>query len=171
MIPTEAQCLSILEREGAPEQVVAHCKAVTAFVRELADRAALKLKVDKPALIAAALLHDVGRSKTHGAEHGAVGAQIARSYGADDSVCRMIERHVGSGLDDAEAARLGLPAGRIYVPLTIEEKILCYADKHLFGEKRVSSGEATAAFKDDIGEGPAFDRLTKLMAEVSALCS
>ena len=70
-----------------------------------------------------ALLHDIGRSKTHGITHAIVGAEIARSYGYSQDVLNIIERHIGAGITESEAVKLGLPA-KSYVPQTLEEKIV-----------------------------------------------
>lgn len=47
-----------------------------------------------------------------------------------ESLARIAERHTSSGLTHAEiiAARLPLPLDRSYMPETVEEKLICYAD-------------------------------------------
>jgi uncharacterized protein len=75
-----------------------------------------------------ALLHDIGRSITHGLAHGYEGALLLRRLGFDERVARIAERHVLGGIGAAEARSFGLP-GRDFIPITLEEKIVCYADK------------------------------------------
>jgi uncharacterized protein len=118
-----------------PAQVIHHCLAVSALAMEIANK--LKVKgcmVDLALVEAGALLHDLGRSKTHGVEHGLVGGQIAQSIGLPESVVHIIQRHVGAGITDEEADWLEFPQGN-YVPTTLEEKIVCYADKRIDHDK------------------------------------
>ena len=88
----------------------------------------------------AAMLHDIGCFRTdapgiccHGTEpyicHGIIGAQLLRKEGLPRHA-RVAERHTGTGLTAAtiEAQRLPLPHTDL-VPETIEEQIICYADK------------------------------------------
>ena len=48
----------------------------------------------------------------------------------------IIERHIGGGITASEAEKLGWPKG-VYVPVTLEEKIVSYADKLIENSKRV----------------------------------
>ena len=45
-----------------------------------------------------------------------------------EAVIAIIKRHVGGGITDAEAKKLGWPKDN-YTPVTLEEKIVSYADK------------------------------------------
>jgi uncharacterized protein len=88
----------------------------------------------------AALLHDIGIFLTdsptldcHGREpyirHGILGREILEALGLPRHglVC---ERHVGVGLSAEDIRRSGLPLPeRDMRPVTVEEKIICYADK------------------------------------------
>jgi uncharacterized protein len=88
----------------------------------------------------AAMLHDVAIFLTdspglgcHGREpyvrHGVLGREIMDSLGhpAHGLVC---ERHVGAGISAADIRRFGLPLPeRDMLPVSIEERIICYADK------------------------------------------
>ena len=60
--------------------------------------------------------------------HGVAGADILRAEGVDERYARVAERHTGVGLDPDEARALGLPEGRVYMPLTQLERLICYAD-------------------------------------------
>ena len=106
---------------------------------EIADRVA-HLKPDLTFLEQAARLHDIGIYLTNSpelgcfgknsyVEHGYLGRKILDKFGlpAHALVC---ERHVGVGMteDDIRSQGLPLPA-RDMVPVSIEEKIICYADK------------------------------------------
>ena len=83
------------------------------------------------------LLHDIGRSKTHDFDHGIIGANILKERGFSKRLSRICETHILGGLDKEDAKKIGLPE-RDYLPLTLEEKIVCLADKHISGTKDVS---------------------------------
>ena len=83
-----------------------------------------------------ALLHDIGRSTTHGIHHAIAGADIARKLGLPSEVVSIIERHIGAGLSKKEAAILGLPK-KDYLPVTLEEKIVTHADNLIEDNKKV----------------------------------
>ena len=61
-------------------------------------------------------------------EHGYVGAKILEEEGVDAVVVEIVRRHVGAGISKEEAASLGFPKGD-YIPRTLEEKVVCFADK------------------------------------------
>lgn len=95
-------------------------------------------KVDRQFLKEAAMLHDIGIFLTHAPDidchekkhylfHGYLGAQLLRKHKLFRHA-RVCERHVGVGLRAAEAKKLGLPI-RAFLPLTLEEQIICFADK------------------------------------------
>ena len=101
-------------------------------------------KLDRPGvdlnfLEEAALLHDIGVCRTaapkfhcHGTEpyirHGVIGREILEGEGLPRHglVC---ERHIGVGLSvaDIRSQRLPLPEVEM-MPLSLEEKIVCFAD-------------------------------------------
>ncbi len=53
------------------------------------------------------------------------------SEGFDERLARVAERHTGSGLthDNIVAQGLPLPLDRCYMPQTVLERLICYADK------------------------------------------
>jgi uncharacterized protein len=126
-------------------------------------------KVDLRLVEAGALLHDIGRSQTHSIEHGAVGGQIARRLGMPMELANIIERHVGAGLTQDEARRNNLPKGN-YVPETLEEKIVCYADKLIEGAHEVGIDSTIDSFSQELGvDHPAIKRLQNLHKEMTAV--
>jgi uncharacterized protein len=99
----------------------------------------------------AALLHDIGVSCVHAPHshcrgsapyicHGILGRQILENEGLPRHAM-VAERHIGVGLTvkDIHEQRLPLPL-RDMSPLTVEEKIVCFAD--LFYSKK--PGQLTA---------------------------
>lgn len=80
-----------------------------------------------------------------------------------------MERHVGSGIPAEEAVKIGLPK-RDFIPETLEEKIVSYADKLIEGKHRVPFDEALDKFAKDLGaDHPAIDRLRRLHMELVRL--
>ena len=98
------------------------------------------LKANKSFLENAAMLHDIGIFMTNSPGfgcrgrhpyicHGMLGAQLLRDRGLPDYAL-VCERHVGVGIsaEDIRHFRLPLPE-KDMLPVTIEEQIVCYADK------------------------------------------
>jgi uncharacterized protein len=127
---TDSKAYNILIKHG---RQVAH-KAL-----EIADRVA-HLKPDQTFLEQAAQLHDIGIFLTNSpelgcfgknsyVEHGYLGHKILDKIGlpAHALVC---ERHVGVGMTAEDIRHQGLPLpARDMIPVSIEEQIICYADK------------------------------------------
>lgn len=130
-IPTPEECIGLLRKSGCSEQVIRHCMVV----RDVAVRMAEKANADLKLVDASALLHDIGRSKTHGILHAFEGGKIAKKFGLPESIVKIIERHIGAGLPADEAKKLGLPE-KDYIPETIEEKIVCHADSLVDNNKK-----------------------------------
>jgi len=137
----ESDAIALLVKSGCSIDVIEHCKAVARYARKIAQdinkSAQMKGKsanIDTNAVYLGALLHDIGRSKTHGIYHAVVGASIASENGVDDKLVKIIERHIGAGITKEEAQGLGLPV-KDYLPVTIEEKIVAHADNLVFGRK------------------------------------
>jgi uncharacterized protein len=146
---------------------VEHCKAVSQLAVEFAKRIKAKgIYVDIGLVRIGGLLHDIGRSKTHGVEHGYIGSEIASSLGLPEAITKIIERHVGSGIPASEAVLLNLPE-RDFLPLTLEEKLVSYADKLIDGKKRIEFDRVLDRFAIELGPThPAVGRLVKLHGEL-----
>ena len=130
--PTREECLAILKQLGCGENVIEHILVVT----EIALTFASKIPEADIALVeAGALLHDMGRSKTHGIAHAVEGAKLARERNLPEEVVRIIERHICAGIPKEDAIQLGLPE-KDYFPETIEEKIVAHADNLVEGNNR-----------------------------------
>jgi len=163
-IPSKAKCLDLLKEAGCSDEVICHCKAV----RDIAVRIAQKAHARVDLVEAGALLHDIGRSKTHTIRHAVEGAKIARHLGLSDEIVNIIERHIGAGLSKDVAKSLRLPK-KDFIPETLEEKIVCHADNLLDDctrqpieievEKALSEGNKDYAI-----------RLARLHWELSEIC-
>jgi uncharacterized protein len=110
----------------------------------------VSIPVDREMVRQGGLVHDIGRSRTHGIDHGVVGAEIAKKLGFSIALINIIERHIGAGIPASEAERLGLP-GKDYIPLTPEEKIVSYADNLISGVSEVPFSKALDRFKVILG--------------------
>jgi uncharacterized protein (TIGR00295 family) len=164
-IPTEEEALELLKREKASESVINHSKSVTELVKKLIRG----LKVDRKIVIAGAVLHDIGRSKTHGVKHGVIGTQILKEKDIDERIISIVETHVGAGIPKEEGINLGLP-NKDLVPKTLEEKIVCYADKLLIGTYVATENEALYEFKKKLGRNhPAIKRMKNLFQDVKKI--
>ena len=116
-----------------------HSRQVADKALEIARRCNLDIPLD--IVETAAMLHDIGIFLTnapdidcYGSEHyichGILGAELLRKEGFDEEIARVAERHTGAGLtiDDIDRQQLPLPR-KDYLPETMLEKLICYADK------------------------------------------
>jgi uncharacterized protein len=137
-LPSREQAIQFLYESGCSARVMRHCEAVAKLAVETAETLRKKgLDVDVALVEIGALLHDVGRSKTHTVHHAIVGAEIAKSAKMPEPVVSILKRHVGGGITADEAKKLEWPADDVYIPFTLEEKIVSYADKLIASGKRV----------------------------------
>jgi len=159
-VPTREESLKLLKQAECSQGVIEHCQMVTRIAIRLALTLQAKgYRVDIHLVESGAILHDIGRSVTHGVEHGALGGQIARKLGIDNAVARIIERHVGAGLTNEEAQKNGLPPG---------EKIVCYADKLTEGDHEVPIEVEMEKLTSELGSShSAIKRLKILHAEIT----
>lgn len=158
--------LRILREVGCSEIVIKHCLSVERTALSIARKArARDNKIDLELVSLGALLHDIGRARTHGITHGIEGGKILRGLGLLDFV-GFAERHIGAGIPADEARELGLPV-RDFMPKTPEEKIVTYADKLIMGNRRISYRRALEWLKLELGKGhPAIKRFEKLHLEI-----
>lgn len=115
-----------------------------------------EVEVDLDFLTEAALLHDIGIRECDAPsihctgsapylQHGPIGRRMLEAEGLPKHAL-VCERHTGSGMTKEDVVREGLPLEpRDYVPLSIEEKLICVADKfysknpkRLFREKALA---------------------------------
>ena len=169
-LPGRGEALGILRDAGCSRGVVSHCLNVAGLAAriggELVDAG---FELDLALVEAGALLHDLGRSVTHGIGHGALGGELARGLGLPLAVVRIIERHVGAGIPADEAEELGLPVG-VYVPESLEEKLVCYADKLAEGRGEVEFGVTVGRMAEELGaDHPAIGRMWALHAEITGM--
>ena len=113
----------------------------------------------------AALLHDIGIFRTHapsifctGSEpyicHGVIGSELMESRGLH-RYALVCERHTGAGLSCEEIIAQNLPLPhRDMIPISIEEKIICYADK-FFSKSKITEEKTVADIRRSMAKfGP-----------------
>ena len=136
--------ISIITAYYDPESLtcrllIAHGKQVGDFALAAAERVS-HLNPDLDFIRKAAMLHDIGIFLTHAPKlgcngdhpyicHGFLGGELLEEKGLT-RLALVCERHVGVGItaEDIQGHHLPLPA-REMVPVSLEEQIICYADK------------------------------------------
>lgn len=155
-----SECIRLLRAVGCDGEVIKHCNAVAELALEIARRH--YNTVNEELIFRGALLHDMGRARSHGIAHGVVGGEMARELGLEESLVRIIQRHVGAGITVEEAEEVGLPPVDL-IPETMEEKIVAHADNLIAGWKRTSIEDAIANLKAKLGEShPSIKRMIAL---------
>jgi len=118
--------IAVLVKAGSPAEAVRHSTEVARKALEIVSR--VKIPVNRHLLARGAILHDLGKAKTYGMEHGEIGAKMAEELGLEEEIRQIILKHIRGGLTAMEAEELGLPV-RDYTLRTPEEKIIIYADR------------------------------------------
>jgi len=154
----------MLRDAGCSKEVVEHCKTVTGLALKIAK----KCNANTELVEAGALLHDIGRSRTHGVMHGVEGAEIGRKLGLPDEVVNIIERHLGGGIGREEAVKIGLPE-KDYTPVTLEEKIICHADNLIAHNRKQTLSEAIEPYVKN-GRNDIAEKIKNLHKELSEKC-
>ncbi len=158
---------SLLLRQNIQKNVFEHCLTVSLYSVEVAEKIrAQGHEVDVGFVEVGGLIHDIGRARTQGILHGVEGAKILAKH---PRLARVCECHIGGGITKDDAEKLGLPP-KDYLPHTLEEKIICYADKLVEGNKRITIDDAIQKFEQRLGKDhPTIDRIRELDAEMKTL--
>lgn len=163
--------LRALREAGCSNEVIQHCLTVERTALELARGIrANGYTVDLKIVSVGALLHDIGRARTNSIRHGVEGGRILQGLGMGD-FARFAECHIGAGIPASEAKELGLPE-RDFMPRSLEEKIVAYADKLVIGHRTGSYKQALEWFRSELGpEHPAIERFKVLHKEIKKLAA
>jgi uncharacterized protein (TIGR00295 family) len=164
VIPDRPQSLALHTKFGSADRIVRHCSTVATVSEKIADAIIGRgIPLDRQAVLAGALLHDIGRSRVQTVDHGYVGAEILRAEGVDAVVVEIVKRHVGAGISPEEVRSLGFPEGD-YIPRTLEEKVVCFSDKMV-------SSDSVQPFEEEerryIRKGHDVERLRRLRDDVA----
>lgn len=143
---------AIIDKYYPKENALKHILMVHS--RSVADKALAivrthpELNADSQFVEEAAMLHDIGIFRCNAAGiqcfgtepyicHGTIGAELLREEGFPRHA-RVCERHTGAGLSLHDIITQNLPVPhQDLLPETIEEQIVCYADK-FFSKTRLS---------------------------------
>ncbi len=155
-IPSKIQAMKLMKSLGLENNILQHQLAVMREARDIAYNIK-KVKLNIRLIKIGALMHDIGRTRNHSLLHGPMGGDIIREHGFSEELARIAERHSMAGLSPAEAQTFNLP-DRIYEPQTIEEKIVCLADKYYIGTEKVTVQERFQRWIDKYGETPLLKR-------------
>jgi uncharacterized protein len=116
-----------------------HATQVADMAVALNESAGIGLDADM--VRGAAMTHDIGICRTNALgihcfgdepymRHGILGAEILRQEGAPEEWARVAETHTGTGLTETDIYQQQLPLPmRDFMPETLLEKLVCYADK------------------------------------------
>ena len=171
ILPDRDFAIELLKRLKIPLSIRRHSEKVADKAIEIA-RKIKKVKVDMDLIEIGALLHDIGRTKTHSFKHALIGGKILRQRGFSEKLARICETHILGGLDREDAKKLGLPE-KDYLPVTIEEKIICLADKHMAGTREVSIQERFNRWFSKYGKTTLLEkskrRIEKIQKEIEEL--
>lgn len=142
---TEAEIYGIIdtyyaENEQLHTLLLKHSSSVAQKALSIVDNHP-EFHCDRDLVFAGAMLHDIGIILTdapgifcHGTHpyicHGILGADILRKHD-QERLALIAERHTGTGLTPETIVSQGLPLplDKVLCPVSIEEQIVCYADK------------------------------------------
>jgi uncharacterized protein (TIGR00295 family) len=145
-IPTNDELFDLMSQLGFPDGIKEHSVVVKEIAMDFVKRIRGRdpnTKIDGRVVEAGALLHDIGRVKSHALDHGYRGYRILKEAKIDDRVARCALVHVLGGftVDDIKKEFPGNFKDEINIslmPQTMEEKIVCFADKHAVGAMQVT---------------------------------
>lgn len=176
-------CIAIIEKYYTKNTslynlLIVHSKSVAELAVEIVASHP-ELGADASFVYEAAMLHDIGIFLTNAPKifctgdkpyimHSLLGAEILRTEGLEKHAL-VCERHTGAGISAIEIKNQNLPLpNKDFIPISIEEKIVAYADKFFSKSspnKRKSFAEARGSlqrFGDEILAR--FDEWSKLFA-------
>lgn len=118
--------IDLLKSQGMEKSDIDHSVQVAEKALEIASR--MSTELDMELIGRGALFHDLGKTVTHGIQHGLIGARKGAELGLPPEVNLIMEKHIRGGLTDSEAVELGLPV-KDYTLHRIEERVIIYADR------------------------------------------
>jgi len=135
--------------------LVEHGKLVAQKALAAAQRVP-ELKPDLEFINTAAVLHDIGIFLTKSPDfgcygkhpyicHGILGGELLKKKGHPE-LALVCERHIGVGISIADIQHYNLPLpSRDMIPLSIEEQLICYADKFFSKNSNAEPAEKSIA--------------------------
>lgn len=158
---TEKEAVGILKKYAPDEKIFStvyeHSLAVKKVAEDVCNKLRQDISVDRHLVAIGCILHDIGRfrCRPHTAEsikHGIEGAKILRKEKLE-KCARIAECHIGIGIPKEEIIKQDLPLPlKDYLPETVEEKIITYADNLVAGTKLMDEEYVVERFSDKIGQ-------------------
>ncbi|MBW2999418.1 HDIG domain-containing protein [Candidatus Woesearchaeota archaeon] len=170
----EKEAIELLKKYSPNDEVFEKVLSHSKKVQEIALRIAKQIPgVDVEFVKTASLLHDIGRfaCPPHTKEsirHGVAGAEILRKEGLEKHAL-VAERHLGAGIPKEEIIKqkLDLPL-KDFVPVSVEEKIICHADNLVFGDREGTMEEVIERYEAELGKEYG-EKVKELADEVEAM--
>ena len=140
--------------------LIIHSKAVTDKAVDIAKKVS-HLNPDIDFIKEAAMLHDIGICMTKAPHigcfgkhpyicHGYLGAEILKKKGLPRHAL-VCERHTGTGLSAEYIKTNNLPIPiRDMLPVSLEERIICYADKFFSKSKDISKESLIEKIREEL---------------------
>jgi uncharacterized protein (TIGR00295 family) len=169
----EKQAIALLKKQSKDPKVfnmiLSHVKLVERIALKIAKKIQKnKHPVDIELVKVGSLLHDIGRfscppKTSTGIRHGIVGSAILRKEAKGERnkekkaillKCALVcDRHIGVGIKKSDIIKQGLNLPlRDFVPKTLEENIISYADNLAEGKKVMDINYVIERFRKEVGE-------------------
>ncbi|MCK5490883.1 MAG: HD domain-containing protein [Candidatus Pacebacteria bacterium] len=152
------------------EVIVNHGFMVLHKSIEIINKKKLYDRIDFDLIVSGCLLHDIGafefmkntqKFQIDYLRHGIVGGSILRNEGLNKEAL-IAERHIGSGLSKEYIVQNNLPLPKKdFLPLTLEQKIICYADKFHSKSGKIDTLDSIKIEMKGFGKEP-FERFLEL---------
>jgi uncharacterized protein len=159
-----------LKKHRCDDYIIQHGLLVMDLSEKMAKELILVgINVDTEAVLRGALLHDIGRSKEHSVRHGFLGGEILRKDGYNKKIISIVENHVGGGIDKQDCKKLGMPE-RDFIPISLEEKIVCLADKYIEDNQIQPLHKTLSKFDEILGDDNKANKgILKIKREIETL--
>ncbi len=141
IIPDAEEAIRILKDEGASDGLIEHCLAVEKLALSMAEGTDADIHI----VTAAAILHDIGKTKVHDITHAYIGSEILADRNIDSRIVEAVRKHTGAGITRDEASSLSLP-GMDFIPSTLEEMIVAHADNLVAGKQYVHIDDVVQSY-------------------------
>ena len=141
--------------------LITHSQLVTEKALWIAQRHP-ELNPDPDFIAGAAMLHDIGIIRTHAPDlgcfgelpylcHGYLGREMLEAEGLTEHAL-VCERHTGVGITAEEVVKNKLPLPeRDFVPESVEEQIICFADKFYSKSNNLKKEKSLDAIRKSMG--------------------
>jgi uncharacterized protein len=158
------------ENPKAKQVLLTHSELVAEKVLKIASH--INQETDKKLLFEGAMLHDIGMIFTHAPDIGCTGSSpyichgiLGRKILEEEGLHRhglICERHTGTGITKQEIIEKKLPLPlKDMVPVSLEEEIICYADKFFSKDPESLEKEKTPQEVEKMLAGYGGDHLDK----------